>query len=149
MAAAAESDTGSEAPPTGDSAVFASPVKARARARARAPESEAGASAATASESSEARVDDGNIQEAESSLREGLSLNYEVCSRCLQLLCFLIWDWEVACGMNGRNGMERSEKIGIQLCQCDCPLLYFGGKDRDLCAEIVVPTWTDGSSWKR
>ncbi|KAM0921657.1 hypothetical protein ACQ4PT_006624 [Festuca glaucescens] len=73
MAAAAESDTGSEAGPTGDSAVFASPVKARARA----PESQAGASAATPSESEEARVDDGNIQEAESSLREGLSLNYE------------------------------------------------------------------------
>lgn len=53
--------------------MFASPVKARARA----PESEAGTSAVTASESSEARVDDGNIQEAESSLREGLSLNYE------------------------------------------------------------------------
>jgi hypothetical protein len=79
MAAAAESDTGNEAGPTGDSAVFASPVKARARA----PESEAGASAATASESEEARVDDGNIQEAESSLREGLSLNYEVWCRCL------------------------------------------------------------------
>lgn len=70
MAAAAESDSRSEA---GDSAVLASPVKARAWA----PDSEAGASAATASESSEARVDDGNIQEAESSLREGLSLNYE------------------------------------------------------------------------
>lgn len=53
--------------------MLASPVKARPWA----PESEAGASAATASESSEARVDDGNIQEAESSLREGLSLNYE------------------------------------------------------------------------
>lgn len=72
-AAAAESDNGSEAGPTGDSAVLASPVKARARL----PELQAGASAATASESEEARVDDGNIQEAESSLREGLSLNYE------------------------------------------------------------------------
>lgn len=79
MAAAAESDNGSEVGPTGDSGAFASPVKARERA----PESEAGASAATASESSETRVDDGNIQEAESSLREGLSLNYEVWNRCL------------------------------------------------------------------
>ena len=41
------------------------------------------AAAATAAESSETRVDDGNIQEAESSLREGLSLNYEVCNHCL------------------------------------------------------------------
>ncbi|KAM3254772.1 hypothetical protein ACQJBY_048318 [Aegilops geniculata] len=73
MAAAPGSDNGSEVGPTGDSGAFASPVKARERA----PESEAGASAATASESSETRVDDGNIQEAESSLREGLSLNYE------------------------------------------------------------------------
>ncbi|XP_044411369.1 uncharacterized protein [Triticum aestivum] len=73
-AAAAESDSGSEVGPTGDSAEFASPVKARKRA----PESEAGTSATTASESSETRVDDGNIQEAESSLREGLSLNYEL-----------------------------------------------------------------------
>lgn len=28
----------------------------------------------------EAKLDEGNIQEAESSLREGLSLNFEVCS---------------------------------------------------------------------
>jgi hypothetical protein len=44
-------------------------------------ELETASAAAAASESSEARVDDGNIQEAESSLREGLSLNYEVRSR--------------------------------------------------------------------
>ncbi|XP_062204610.1 protein NPG1-like [Phragmites australis] len=75
MAAAAEWDSGSEAGPTaaatGDwPAAAASPVKGKA-----APlESEGGASA---SGSSEAKVDDGNIQEAESSLREGLSLNYE------------------------------------------------------------------------
>lgn len=78
MAAAAESDNGSQVGPTAatdDSAVFASPVKAKTKARA--PESEAAASAAAASELSEAKVDDGNIQEAESSLREGLSLNYE------------------------------------------------------------------------
>ncbi|XP_022740244.1 protein NPG1 isoform X1 [Durio zibethinus] len=35
----------------------------------------------------EAKLDEGNIQEAESSLREGLSLNFEVC-----LLCFLLDD---------------------------------------------------------
>lgn len=29
----------------------------------------------------EAKLDEGNIQEAESSLREGLSLNFEVCSK--------------------------------------------------------------------
>lgn len=81
MAAAAEWENGSDAGPNGDSAMFASPVKARARA----PESEAGTSAVTASESSEARVDDGNIQEAESSLREGLSLNYEVSNLCPHL----------------------------------------------------------------
>ncbi|KAL5225174.1 hypothetical protein ABZP36_011813 [Zizania latifolia] len=79
MAAAAESDNGSEVSPTAaatrGSAVVASPVKAKAKARAL--ELETSASAASASESSEAKVDDGNIQEAESSLREGLSLNYE------------------------------------------------------------------------
>ncbi|WVZ90781.1 hypothetical protein U9M48_037048 [Paspalum notatum var. saurae] len=71
---AAEWDSGSEAGPTGDwppaAAAAASPVKGKAAP----PESDAGASA---SGSSEAKVDDGNIQEAESSLREGLSLNYE------------------------------------------------------------------------
>ncbi|KAG8093107.1 hypothetical protein GUJ93_ZPchr0012g20972 [Zizania palustris] len=79
MAAAAESDNGSEVSPTAaaarDSAAVASPVKAKAKARAL--ELETSASAASASESSEAKIDDGNIQEAESSLREGLSLNYE------------------------------------------------------------------------
>ncbi|PAN21408.1 hypothetical protein PAHAL_3G463200 [Panicum hallii] len=71
-AAAAEWDSGSEAGPTGDRpSAAASPVKGNA---ALPEESDAGASA---SGSSEAKVDDGNIQEAESSLREGLSLNYE------------------------------------------------------------------------
>lgn len=72
--AAAEWDSRSEASPTGDwpPAAAASPVKGKAAAL---QESDAGASA---SGSSEAKVDDGNIQEAESSLREGLSLNYEV-----------------------------------------------------------------------
>ncbi|RLM99547.1 uncharacterized protein C2845_PM06G31440 [Panicum miliaceum] len=69
---AAEWDSGSEAGPTGDCpSAAASPVKGNA---ALPEESDAGASA---SGSSEAKVDDGNIQEAESSLREGLSLNYE------------------------------------------------------------------------
>ncbi|RLN31187.1 uncharacterized protein C2845_PM05G15120 [Panicum miliaceum] len=69
---AAEWDSGSEAAPAGDwPSAAASPVKGNAAL----PEgSDAGASA---SGSSEAKVDDGNIQEAESSLREGLSLNYE------------------------------------------------------------------------
>ncbi|TKW28726.1 hypothetical protein SEVIR_3G347500v4 [Setaria viridis] len=71
-AAAAEWDSGSEAAPTGEwPPATASPVKGKA---ALPEESDAGASA---SGSSEAKVDDGNIQEAESSLREGLSLNYE------------------------------------------------------------------------
>nr|CAB3462343.1 unnamed protein product [Digitaria exilis] len=71
-AAAAEWDSGSEAGPTGDwPSAAASPVKGKP---ALPEESDAGASA---SGSSEAKVDDGNIQEAESSLREGLSLNYE------------------------------------------------------------------------
>ncbi|CAD6269824.1 unnamed protein product [Miscanthus lutarioriparius] len=71
-AAAAEWDSRSEASPAGDwpPAAAASPVKGKAAL----PESDAGASV---SGSSEAKVDDGNIQEAESSLREGLSLNYE------------------------------------------------------------------------
>lgn len=72
-AAEAEWDSRSEAGPTGDwpPAAAVSPVKGNAAL----PESDAGASASC---SSEAKVDDGNIQEAESSLREGLSLNYEV-----------------------------------------------------------------------
>uniref|UniRef100_A0A0E0GMM7 Calmodulin-binding protein MPCBP n=1 Tax=Oryza nivara TaxID=4536 RepID=A0A0E0GMM7_ORYNI len=81
-AAMAESDNnGSEVSPGGGgrdsasaAAAVASPVKAKARALL---ELETASAAAAASESSEARVDDGNIQEAESSLREGLSLNYE------------------------------------------------------------------------
>ena len=81
---AAEWDSGSEAGPTGDwppAAAAASPVKGKAAP----PESDAGASA---SGSSEAKVDDGNIQEAESSLREGLSLNYEVSkSLCPWMRC--------------------------------------------------------------
>lgn len=85
-AAMAESDNnGSEVSPGGGggdsasaAAAVASPVKAKARALL---ELETASAAAAASESSEARVDDGNIQEAESSLREGLSLNYEVRSR--------------------------------------------------------------------
>jgi tetratricopeptide repeat protein 7 len=60
-AAAEEWDSGSEAGPTGNGRPTT--------------ESEAGASV---SGESEPKVDDGNIQEAESSLREGLSLNYEV-----------------------------------------------------------------------
>lgn len=70
--AAAEWDSRSVASPTGDwpPAAAASPIKGKAAL----PESDGGASA---SGSSEAKVDDGNIQEAESSLREGLSLNYE------------------------------------------------------------------------
>jgi hypothetical protein len=86
--AAAEWDSRSEASPTGDwpPVAAASPVKGKAAM----PDSDAGASA---SGSSEAKVDDGNIQEAESSLREGLSLNYEVSkSLCpLPLVLGLIW----------------------------------------------------------
>lgn len=68
---AAEWDSGSEAGPAGEwPPAGLSPANGKA-----ATESEAGASV---SGSSEAKVDDGNIQEAESSLREGLSLNYEV-----------------------------------------------------------------------
>ncbi len=38
----------------------------------------------------EAKLDEGNIEEAESSLREGLSLNFEVKLLCLDLYqCFL------------------------------------------------------------
>ncbi|CAL5093015.1 unnamed protein product [Urochloa decumbens] len=69
---AAEWDSGSEAGPTGVwPPATASPVKGK---EALPEESDAGVSV---SGSSEAKVDDGNIQEAESSLREGLSLNYE------------------------------------------------------------------------
>ncbi|CAN6329453.1 unnamed protein product [Urochloa humidicola] len=69
---AAEWDSGSEAGPTGEwPPATASPVKGK---EALPEESDAGVSV---SGSSEAKVDDGNIQEAESSLREGLSLNYE------------------------------------------------------------------------
>ncbi|CAL4905924.1 unnamed protein product [Urochloa decumbens] len=69
---AAEWDSGSEAGPTGEwPPATASPVKEK---EALPEESDAGVSV---SGSSEAKVDDGNIQEAESSLREGLSLNYE------------------------------------------------------------------------
>ncbi|TVU49718.1 hypothetical protein EJB05_01046 [Eragrostis curvula] len=71
-AAATDWDSGSEVGPntsTGDwPPAGASPLNGKAA------ESDAGASV---SGSSEAKVDDGNIQEAESSLREGLSLNYE------------------------------------------------------------------------
>ncbi|KAL6847374.1 hypothetical protein ACP4OV_023227 [Aristida adscensionis] len=70
-AAAAEWDSGSEGAHTAATGDWPSPVKGKAAP----PESEAGASAASGS--SEVQVDDGNIQEAESSLREGLSLNYE------------------------------------------------------------------------
>ncbi|KAF0887582.1 hypothetical protein E2562_002301 [Oryza meyeriana var. granulata] len=78
-AAAAESDNGRGASPAAgagrdSAAAVASPVKAKARALM---ELETTSASAAASESSEAKVDDGNIQEAESSLREGLSLNYE------------------------------------------------------------------------
>jgi hypothetical protein len=79
MAAAAEWDSGSEAGPTGDRpAAAASPANGKTATTG----SEAGASV---SGESDAKVDDGNIQEAESSLREGLSLNYEVSATPLPL----------------------------------------------------------------
>ena len=93
------------ASPAGDwpPAAAASPVKGKAAL----PESDAGASV---SGSSEAKVDDGNIQEAESSLREGLSLNYEVSkSLCpLPLVLGLIGERESSylwCGL-GEMGWE-------------------------------------------
>jgi tetratricopeptide repeat protein 7 len=82
MAAAEEWESGTEAGPTGDwtpPAAAASP----ANGKTATTESEAGASV---SGESEAKVDDGSIQEAESSLREGLSLNYEVSATPLPLL---------------------------------------------------------------
>ena len=100
--AAAEWDSRSEASPTGDwpPAAAASPVKGKAAANA----------GASASGLSEAKVDDGNIQEAESSLREGLSLNYEVSkSLCpLPLVLGLIGERESSylwCGL-GEMGWE-------------------------------------------
>ena len=111
---AAEWDSGSEAGPTGDwPSAAASPVKGKA---ALPEESDAGASE---SGSSEAKVDDGNIQEAESSLREGLSLNYEVCwnpsasgSRSWIILGRGI---ELLRAWFGRNGTGRSNLFG----QCE------------------------------
>jgi hypothetical protein len=68
----------------------------------------------------------------------------------VSVLCFpfrLIW--EVDFGLFGRNGVSRSENFGLPVVSMWYLLLCFGGKDRDLCAEIVVPTWTDGSSCER
>lgn len=125
-AAAAEWDSGSEAGPTGEwPPATASPVKGKA---ALPEESDAGASA---SGSSEAKVDDGNIQEAESSLREGLSLNYEVC-RIPPAPAARPW-LDLGRGIRfcgalfGRNGVGRSNLFG----QCESlrrSLLRFGGR---------------------
>ena len=105
---AAEWDSGSEAGPTGDwPSAAASPVKGKA---ALPEESDAGASE---SGSSEAKVDDGNIQEAESSLREGLSLNYEVCGIPLPLapVLELFWEEESSYCGRGLGEMGREDRI--------------------------------------
>jgi hypothetical protein len=124
-AAAAEWDSGSEAGPTGDRpSAAASPVKGNA---ALPEESDAGASA---SGSSEAKVDDGNIQEAESSLREGLSLNYEVCGISPPPVPVLKLIWEGESSYCGRGLVEMRWEDRIFLVNaslCDA-LVAFGGR---------------------